>query len=91
MGINLNTFTGVCFNEPFCGPVCSSAKEEEPSNLGGRFSKSPTERERILHLRKEQLVQAARRRYLDRQSSQTSSETAAAEGLSPREVLSENH
>lgn len=45
----------------------STATDEEPSNLGGRFSKSPSERERILHLRKEQLLQAARRRYLDKQ------------------------
>ncbi|KAJ1530352.1 hypothetical protein ONE63_005265 [Megalurothrips usitatus] len=43
--------------------------DEEPSNLGGRFSKSPLERERILHLRKEQLLHAARRRYLDKQAS----------------------
>lgn len=46
----------------------SIVSEEEPTNLGGRFSKSPSERERILHLRKEQLLQAARRRYLDKQA-----------------------
>ncbi|XP_075217493.1 E3 ubiquitin-protein ligase AMFR-like [Lycorma delicatula] len=44
--------------------------EEEPVNLGGRFSKSSSERERILHLRKEKLLLAARRRYLERHNSQ---------------------
>ena len=49
--------------------LCSSAPvpEEEPLNLGGRFSKSAIERERILSLRKERLVQNAVRRYLERQ------------------------
>lgn len=46
-----------------------SAEEEEPLNAGSRFSKSPTERERILHVRKEKLLLGARRRYLERHSS----------------------
>nr|CAD7447602.1 unnamed protein product [Timema bartmani] len=39
---------------------------ETSTNLGGRFSKSSIERERILHLRKEQLLVSARRRYMER-------------------------
>lgn len=44
----------------------STEAEDEPINLGGRFSKSSSERERILHLRKEKLLHAARRKYLER-------------------------
>lgn len=40
---------------------------EETSGLAGRFSKSSSERERILHKRKEQMVQQARKKYIDRQ------------------------
>jgi len=39
---------------------------EEPSNLGGRFSKSFAERELILRRRKEHMRLAARRRYLEK-------------------------
>ena len=39
---------------------------EASVNLGGRFSKSSSERERILQLRKEQLLLTARRRYMER-------------------------
>ncbi|KAJ4427703.1 hypothetical protein ANN_25355 [Periplaneta americana] len=43
---------------------------EATVNLGGRFSKSSTERERILQLRKEQLLLSARRRYMERHKSE---------------------
>ncbi|XP_043276997.1 E3 ubiquitin-protein ligase AMFR-like [Venturia canescens] len=39
---------------------------EEPSTLGGRFSKSSSERERILQRRKEHMLLAARRKYVER-------------------------
>lgn len=39
---------------------------EEPSNLGGRFSKSSAERELILQRRKEHMRLTARRRYLEK-------------------------
>jgi len=48
-------------------PLCSSI--EASINLGGRFSKSSTERERILQIRKEQLLLSARRRYIERHKS----------------------
>lgn len=40
---------------------------EDTVSLGSRFSKSPTERERILYKRKELLIHEARKRYLERQ------------------------
>jgi hypothetical protein len=43
---------------------------EASIKLGGRFSKSSTERERILQLRKEQLLLSARRRYMERHKSE---------------------
>lgn len=39
---------------------------ETSINLGGRFSKSSAERERILQLRKDQMLLAARRRYVEK-------------------------
>lgn len=39
---------------------------EEPSSLGGRFSKSSAERELILQRRKEHMRLTARRRYLEK-------------------------
>lgn len=39
----------------------------EEVNLGGRFSKSSSERERILYRRKETMIQKARKRYIERQ------------------------
>ncbi|KAK0074588.1 hypothetical protein PV325_008111, partial [Microctonus aethiopoides] len=39
---------------------------EEPSTLGGRFSKCSTERERILQRRKEHMLLTARRKYVER-------------------------
>ncbi|XP_012272037.1 E3 ubiquitin-protein ligase AMFR [Orussus abietinus] len=39
---------------------------EEPSSLGGRFSKSSAERERILRRRKEHMLLTARRKYLEK-------------------------
>uniref|UniRef100_A0A1B6GPE6 RING-type domain-containing protein n=1 Tax=Cuerna arida TaxID=1464854 RepID=A0A1B6GPE6_9HEMI len=44
----------------------SAEEDDEPLNAGSRFSKSPSERERILHVRKEKLLLGARRRYLER-------------------------
>lgn len=38
----------------------------EPHILGGRFSKSPIERERILKRRKDQLLMQARRKYMEK-------------------------
>ncbi|KAK7874530.1 hypothetical protein R5R35_013108 [Gryllus longicercus] len=43
-----------------------SESVETSANLGGRFSKSSAERERILQLRKDQLLMAARRRYMEK-------------------------
>lgn len=34
--------------------------------LGSRFSKSSSEREKILHRRKENMIQMARRRYIEK-------------------------
>lgn len=48
---------------------------EASINLGGRFSKSSTERELILQLRKEQLLLSARRRYIERHKSAQSNTT----------------
>lgn len=42
-------------------------KFSEELNLGGRFSKSSSERERILHRRKETLIQNARKKYIEKQ------------------------
>lgn len=39
---------------------------EEPSSLGGRFSKSSSEREQILQRRKELLRLAAKKRYFEK-------------------------
>lgn len=44
---------------------------EDISTLGSRFSKSPSERERILYKRKEQLIQTQRKRYIERQKTKT--------------------
>jgi autocrine motility factor receptor len=56
-------------------------------NLGGRFSKSSTERERILQLRKEQLLLSARRRYMERHKS----EVAQRDITSDREAARVRH
>lgn len=48
-----------------------SESMEATVNLGGRFSKSSTERERILQLRKDQLLLTARRRYMERHRAET--------------------
>jgi hypothetical protein len=50
--------------------ILSHFSIEASVNLGGRFSKSSTERERILQLRKEQLLLSARRRYMERHKSE---------------------
>lgn len=49
--------------------MLSCFSNEASINLGCRFSKSSTERERILQLRKEQLLMLARRRYMERHKS----------------------
>lgn len=48
-------------------------EDDECLNIGGRFSKSPSERERILHVRKEKLLLGARRRYLEKHPSVSNS------------------
>lgn len=40
---------------------------EDTSNLGSRFSKSSSEREKILYRRKEHMIQGARKRYIEKQ------------------------
>ncbi|XP_063919658.1 E3 ubiquitin-protein ligase AMFR-like [Zophobas morio] len=40
---------------------------EDASSLGSRFSKSSSEREKILHRRKENLLQTARKKYIEKQ------------------------
>lgn len=40
---------------------------EEVNGAGSRFSKSSTERERILQRRKEVLLQMARKKYIERE------------------------
>ncbi|GJQ76760.1 hypothetical protein Trydic_g15602 [Trypoxylus dichotomus] len=44
-----------------------SADTDESSNFAGRFSKSSTERERMLHKRKEHMIQLARKKYIEKQ------------------------
>jgi autocrine motility factor receptor len=44
-----------------------TVETEDASNLGSRFSKSSSEREKILHRRKENLIQSARKRYIEKQ------------------------
>lgn len=44
---------------------------EETSSFAGRFSKSPSERERMLHKRKEHMVQLARKRYIEKRKTAT--------------------
>ncbi|XP_043463137.1 E3 ubiquitin-protein ligase AMFR-like isoform X1 [Leptopilina heterotoma] len=46
--------------------ISNVESSEEPINLGGRFSKSPVERERILKRRKEHLLLSARRKYFEK-------------------------
>ncbi|XP_032664373.1 E3 ubiquitin-protein ligase AMFR-like [Odontomachus brunneus] len=48
---------------------------EEPSSLGGRFSKSPAEREVILQRRKEHMRLTARRRYIEKHRKSENDET----------------
>lgn len=55
---------------------------EEPSTLGGRFSKSSSERERILQRRKEHMLLAARRKYVERHRDQVTDSPSR----SPRDV-----
>lgn len=39
---------------------------EDSVTLGSRFSKSSSEREKILHKRKENMIQMARKRYIEK-------------------------
>ncbi|XP_063227756.1 E3 ubiquitin-protein ligase AMFR-like [Bacillus rossius redtenbacheri] len=73
------------WGELCAAPTSSSVGDSvEPLvNLGGRFSKSSSERERILQLRKEQLLMSARRRYLERhRRSDTESSTSSEDDVS---------
>ncbi|CAH1164366.1 unnamed protein product [Phaedon cochleariae] len=47
---------------------------EDTASLGSRFSKSSSEREKILQKRKEHLVHQARRRYIEKQRASTRTE-----------------
>lgn len=49
-----------------CSAV-DTIETEDNLSLGSRFSKSSSEREKILHLRKEKLIQSARKRYIEKQ------------------------
>ncbi|CAH1977669.1 unnamed protein product [Acanthoscelides obtectus] len=44
-----------------------TVEAEDTVTLGSRFSKSSAEREKILHKRKEHLIQMARKRYIEKQ------------------------
>ncbi|KAJ8962765.1 hypothetical protein NQ318_001164 [Aromia moschata] len=44
-----------------------NVETEDTVMLGSRFSKSSSEREKILHRRKENMIQMARRRYIEKQ------------------------
>ncbi|KAJ8949499.1 hypothetical protein NQ314_008190 [Rhamnusium bicolor] len=44
-----------------------NVETEDTITLGSRFSKSSSEREKILHRRKENMIQLARRRYIEKQ------------------------
>lgn len=44
-----------------------NVETEDTMTLGSRFSKSSSEREKILHRRKENMIQMARRRYIEKQ------------------------
>ncbi|XP_046747934.1 E3 ubiquitin-protein ligase AMFR-like isoform X1 [Diprion similis] len=70
---------------------------EEPSNLGGRFSKSSMERERILQRRKEHMLLTARRKYFERHPHHNESDTSLdvsspvhPNNVTPRISLSHN-
>ncbi|KAF7384365.1 hypothetical protein HZH66_012615 [Vespula vulgaris] len=63
-------------------PVADSG--EEPSNLGGRFSKSSIERERILQRRKEHMRLTARRRYLEKYRKSDGDSTTSTRCLKKR-------
>ncbi|XP_074037010.1 E3 ubiquitin-protein ligase AMFR isoform X2 [Leptinotarsa decemlineata] len=49
-----------------------SVESEDSVSLGSRFSKSSSEREKILHKRKENMIQQARRRYIEKQKAAVS-------------------
>ncbi|CAG9854032.1 unnamed protein product [Phyllotreta striolata] len=44
-----------------------NVETEDTAALGSRFSKSSTEREKILHKRKEHMIKQARKRYIEKQ------------------------
>lgn len=52
-------------------PNSSHNDDSVPRGSGCRFSKSPTERESMLALRKENMLEQARRRYMARESQQS--------------------
>lgn len=56
----------------FFGKWFNFSSGEEPSNLGGRFSKSSMERERILQRRKEHMLLMARRKYFEKHQNRQS-------------------
>lgn len=63
--VSLNTPSAPLPSDPrFDIPLADSG--EEPSSLGGRFSKSSSEREQILQRRKELLRLAAKKRYFEK-------------------------
>lgn len=51
---------------------------EDNVSLGSRFSKSSAEREKILHKRKENMIQMARKRYIEKQKAAVSTTTSAS-------------
>ncbi|XP_057318277.1 E3 ubiquitin-protein ligase AMFR-like isoform X2 [Microplitis mediator] len=57
--------TSITWDPKFDIPVVDS-QTEEPSTVGGRFSKCSNERERILQRRKEHMLLTARRKYLEK-------------------------
>ncbi|XP_076160709.1 E3 ubiquitin-protein ligase AMFR [Ptiloglossa arizonensis] len=65
ISVSLNTASTQSPSDPrFDIPIADSG--EEPSSLGGRFSKSSTEREIILQRRKVHMILGARRRYFEK-------------------------
>lgn len=61
---------------------------EEPSTLGGRFSKSSMERERILQRRKEHMLLTARRKYFEKHPNQSESTGADISTVNSEDIAS---
>lgn len=64
---DLTTTTTTTSTRNWDGFTMEPVEAEDTLTLGSRFSKSSSEREKILHRRKENLIQNARKRYIEKQ------------------------